>query len=121
MTRRVTPARTPTQTLKLVISAASVAATLAGWALLATHNAPATTQTEPSAGSAVVAPPPAWLAEPPVIPTLQPLTALVQPGEAAGFQSANSPALREVTAPVTVNPPVQAQRPAPVVVSRSSR
>lgn len=118
--RTYTP-RVSTQTLKLVISAASVAATLAGWALLAGHATPATAQTELPAGAAVVAPPPAWLAEPPVIPTLQPLTALAQPGEAAGFQNTNPPALREVSAPVTVNPPVQAQRPAPVVVTRSSR
>lgn len=121
MKSRINTSRLSTQTLKLAISAASVAATLAGWALLAAHDTPATTQIEPPAGAAVVAPPPAWLAEPPVIPTLQPLIGVAQPADAAGFQSANPPALREVTAPVTVNPPVQAQRPAPVVVTRSSR
>lgn len=150
MKQRSTPARTPAQTLKLVISAASVAATLAGWALLATQNIPVITQTEPSPDAALavtpppaaVAPPPAWLSEPPVIPTLPPLIAVAQPPESAGVQPvppaavdaqpvapaapapvvvANPPALREVNAPVTVRPPVQAQRPAPVVVTRSSR
>lgn len=140
MRQRSTLARTPAQTLKLVISAASVAATLAGWALLAAQNIPVITQTEPSLEAALavtpspaaVAPPPAWLSEPPVIPTLPPLIVVAQPPESAGVQPvtpaapapvivANPLALREVNAPVTVNPPVQAQRPAPVVVTRSSR
>jgi hypothetical protein len=121
MTSRTSTPRLSAQTLKLVISAASVAATLVGWALLAAPNTPATVQTESPAGAAVTAPPPAWLAEPPIIPTLQPLTGVAQPADTAGFQIANPPALREVSAPVSVNPLVQAQRPAPVVVTRSSR
>ncbi|ABU56360.1 hypothetical protein [Roseiflexus castenholzii] len=139
----MTRTRIPSQTFKLIISTASIAATLTGWALLAIQNPPAATATESfSQAPAVVAPPPAWLSEPPVIPTLPPLIAVAQPPESADIQPvapaagsaqpvapaapapvvvANPPVLREVSAPLRVNPPVQAQRPAPVVVTRSSR
>ncbi len=149
---------TSAHTYKLVISAASVAATLAGWALLAIQPVAEPQQFEPlpdvsGTPAVVTAPPPAWLSEPPAIPALPPLVELAhipvegaQPAAPDQAQIANPvtapdqaqianpvtapavssnppapPALREVNAPVTVNPPVQAQRPAPVVVTRSSR
>ncbi len=146
MASRTPPRRLSTQTLKLTISAASVAATLAGWALLAIQPVAESQQFEPlpdvsGTPAVVTAPPPAWLSEPPAIPTLPPLVELAhipaegaQPAEPDQAQIASPvtapavssnppapPALREVNAPVTINPPVQAQRPAPVVVTRSSR
>lgn len=146
MASRSTLRHTSAHTYKLVISAASVAATLAGWALLAIQPVAESQQFEPlpdvsGTPAVVTAPPPAWLSEPPAIPALPPLVELAditaegaqpaQPDQAQIVSPVTAPvvsssppappALRAVNAPVTVNPPVQAQRPAPVVVTRSSR
>ncbi|MFQ3631157.1 hypothetical protein [Roseiflexus sp.] len=146
MVSRSTLRHTSAHTYKLVISAASIATTLAGWALLAIQPAVESQQFEPlpdvsGTPAVVTAPPPAWLSEPPAIPALPPLVEpvhitaeVVQPTQPDQAQIASPvtapavssnppapPALREVSAPVIVNPPVQAQRPAPVVVTRSSR
>lgn len=149
MAQRSIPSRTPAQAIKAFISTAAVAATLSGWALLAAQNRAAALQSDPllstlpveTAQPTITAPPPAWLMAPPPIPTLQPLIAVVQPPaplapeavvvnpaplapEAVVINpalpvSANPPALRDISAPVTVSQPVQ--RPVPVVTTRSSR
>jgi len=133
MARRSILSRTPAQALKVFISTAAVAATLSGWALLAAQNRTAVIQSDPllttlpveTAQPTIAAPPPAWLTALPPIPTLQPLA----PAESQSVEtvvatpvppvSANAPALRDVSAPVTVSQPVQ--RPVPVVTTRSSR
>ena len=149
MAQRSIPSRTPAQAIKVFISTAAVAATLSGWALLAAQNRTAALQSDPllstlpveTAQPTITAPPPAWLMAPPPIPTLQPLIAVVQPPAPPAPEavvvnpappapeavvvnpappvSANAPALRDVSAPVTVSQPVQ--RPVPVVTTRSSR
>lgn len=133
MARRSIPSRTPAQALKVFISTAAVAATLSGWALLAAQNRTAVIQSDPllttlpveTTHPTIAAPPPAWLTAPPPIPTLQPLapagsqnveTVVATPMPPV---SANAPALRDVSAPATVSQP--AQRPVPVVTTRSSR
>jgi len=137
MAQRSIPSRTPAQAIKVFISTAAVAATLSGWALLAAQNRTAALQSDPLLSTlpvetvqpTITAPPPAWLMAPPPIPTLQPLIAVVQPPAPPAPEavvvnpappvSANAPALRDVSAPVTVSQPVQ--RPVPVVTTRSSR
>lgn len=117
MAQQKVPSRTPAQPLKLVISVTAVAATLGGWALLASRDAPAgaaqTAEAVPTAVSAV----PAWLLAPPAIPTIQPLVLAGAQQPAAGAAgSAQIPgALRQAGVPAVV------ARPAPIVVTRSSR
>lgn len=102
------------QTTKLVISAAALAATIGGWAVLSTQPAPGVVGTS---DVAVVSPPPDWLLMPPSIPTLQPVVGTISevqvPIAPAPVSTAPAPALREVTVPPA--------RPAPVTVTQSSR
>ncbi|MGQ9827128.1 MAG: hypothetical protein ACUVSW_04600, partial [Roseiflexus sp.] len=111
MAQRSLPSRTPAQAIKLFISAASVAATLAGWALLAGQNRTAAVQSEPlliglpteTVQPTIAAPPPAWLTAPPPIPTLQPLIAVEQPQAPTGFQNTDAGVVDPP--PVIANPP----------------
>jgi hypothetical protein len=102
MTRQQTGSSAPAHGLKLVISAAAVAATLGGWGILTTLN-PAAAETDAQS---------AWLREQPPIPTLVPLV-----GMPASDVAAQAPAhgLRQVS-----SPPVTT-RPAAVTFTRSSR
>jgi len=117
MAQQKIPSRTPAQPLKFVISVTAVAATLGGWALLASRHSPAgaaqTAEAVPNAVSAA----PAWLLEPPVIPTVQPL--VISDGQRPAPGTAGSAqvpgALYQRGTPAVV------RRPAPIVVTRSSR
>jgi hypothetical protein len=100
MSRKAIPSRTQNQGLKLLISAAAVTATIGGWAAL---SAPAPTASAPAAAE-VAGAVPAWLLEPPRIPTLA-------AGSAAPAPQPQTPAVR---APLPV-------RPAPITNTRSSR
>lgn len=95
------------QSLKLLIGATSLAATIGGWAAL-TGQAPAQAALSPAA---VVAPPPAWLSDP--LPTVAPLTGGGDPSTGVAPVPTAAP-LRQVSAP-------PAARPAPVTNTRSSR
>ena len=105
MKRPEPPTRARNQGLKLAIGAAALAATIGGWAAF-TAQAPQAT----AAPVAAVAQPPAWLLEPPAIPTLQPLLG----------QSAVTTA-DTASAPAQFSPSVPVARPAPITVTRSSR
>lgn len=98
MSRKASAGRPENQGLKLLISAVAVGATLGGWVAL---SAPATTANAP-APAAVAGAAPAWLLEPPDIPTLAPVTAATAP---------QPPALRAVLP----------ARPVPITLTRSSR
>jgi hypothetical protein len=102
MTSKVArPAQPRSQGVKLAITVAAVAATLGGWVALAPRSgADSTAVTVPAAATAGA---PAWLAAPPPIPTLAPVTGLAE--------APRRPAVVAVPAP----------RPAPLVVTRSSR
>ncbi|GAB4114576.1 MAG: hypothetical protein Fur005_18150 [Roseiflexaceae bacterium] len=115
----------------LLISAAAIAGTLAGWAALSTQVPSA--EVLPEAASAAAAPAvalPTWLQSPPNIPTLATVATLVpqqdqqlvaadpaQPAAAAPVV-ANPPPLRQVTAPPA---PAQPARPVVIARTRSSR
>ncbi|NCC35527.1 MAG: hypothetical protein EOM24_26475 [Chloroflexia bacterium] len=100
-----------TQGIKLMISAAALAATLGGWATLSSQ---ATPEMVAAPVAAVVSAPPAWLLNPPPIPTLQAIGTTPATAQAPVTQPVvDAPALREVVA-------VPA-RPAPVTTTRSSR
>jgi hypothetical protein len=118
----------------LLISAAAIAGTLAGWAALSAQTPPAETLPETSSAASAAAAPavalPAWLQNPPNIPTLATVATLVpqqdqqlvaadsaQPA-AAPPVVADTPPLREVTAPPA---PVQPARPVVIARTRSSR
>jgi hypothetical protein len=106
MTRQRTPSRNRARELKMVLSAAAVAATLGGWAALAADTPPTT---------AVAAAPQSQQLELPPAPTVVPLT-----GEATANPEAAQPApqpqvLRDVSAPPA------ASWPAPIASTRSSR
>ena len=105
MTRPAAPTRARNQGLKLAIGAAALAATIGGWAAFTAQAPQATT-----APAAAVAQPPAWLREPPAIPTLQPL-----PGQSAATTADTA------AAPARLSPSVPLARPAPITVTRSSR
>lgn len=134
MTRpRPAPRATGAPGVKQLITAASLAATIAGWALLTPREQPA--QPVAAAQVAPADPQAAPIAlDPPVVPTLAPVAAAataapraerparqaapIAPAAAAPAAPAApvaAPALREVTAP----PPAAA--PAPVTSTRSSR
>ena len=98
---------------RLVLSAMSFAATIIGWALLTTHAAP-----NPSVASAAtqLVLPPAWLAEPLVLPTLVPLVEQTANTAAAPVVAVPAPA-REAQAPLR-----QVQlAPPPIIMTSSSR
>lgn len=95
------------QSLKLLIGAASLAATIGGWAAF-TAQTPAPASLTPAA---VVAPPPAWLSEP--LPTVAPLATGGGSAPAVAAAPAAAP-LRQVSAPPAV-------QPAPITSTRSSR
>jgi hypothetical protein len=101
MIRQRTASSTPAQGLKLILSAAAVAATLGGWAALTTATPPA----------AETSSPPTSLLEQPPIPTLVPLAG----ARASDTALVAAPALRQVSSPPVTN------RPAPVTLTRSSR
>lgn len=105
MTRPEAPTRARNQGLKLAIGAAALAATIGGWAAF-TVQAPQATTTP----AAAVAQPPAWLREPPAIPTLQPLL---------GQASATTADTAAASSQLSVSAPVV--RPEPITVTRSSR
>lgn len=95
------PAQPRSQGVKLTITVAAVAATLGGWAALAPQTGADSATTAVPAAAAAGAP--EWLAAPPPIPTLAPVTGLAE--------APRPPAV--VAAPLT--------RPAPLTVTRSSR
>ncbi|PDV99660.1 hypothetical protein [Candidatus Chloroploca asiatica] len=102
-----------TQGVKLMISAAALAATLGGWATLSSQ---ATPEMVAAPVAAVVSAPPAWLLNPPPIPTLQAIGTTPAAVQVPGTQPvvvAPAPALREVV--------VAPARPAPVTTTQSSR
>jgi hypothetical protein len=121
----------------LLISAAAIAGTLAGWAALSTQAPSAETipETIPETTSAAAAPAvtlPTWLQSPPNIPALATVATLVpqqdqqlvvanpvQPAAAAPVV-ANPPPLRQVAAPLrqVAAPPA---RPVVIARTRSSR
>jgi hypothetical protein len=102
--RRNTTQRT--EAIKAVISAAAVAATLAGWAAIATQPSPLATAADDPAAALVELPP---------IPTLVPLAGSGSTGDSLAAPAHQAPALREVSAPPAI------ARPAAIAITRSSR
>lgn len=109
--------------VKALITVASLAGVLAGWAFLSAPP-PTVVPFEATGGgvTAHTAPPPAWLLSEPQIPTLPPV-ATVQSLPAAAppppVASNAAPAVSQATsAGLPVVSPVQ---PAPVTITRSSR
>ncbi len=114
-----------TRNVKLLLTAASLTATLGGWAVLAADPPPAPLPPAPLA-VALPAPTQAPTLEP--WPTLVPLLSVdnsVQAGPPAPVVQvaapAPTPSLRVVTAPPVVAPPVVIPRPAAIARTRSSR
>ncbi len=115
--------------VKALVTTASLAATLAGWATLSI-NTPApvaqasvdvSTEVEQAAPVIVMAPPPAWLRQDPNIPAI-PAVATVQPvGEAPALVAARPhhivvppmPAARAAAAPAEAAPAPAEAAPAP--------
>ncbi len=110
MAPRTKPAGAPQARALLTIT--SVAATLAGWSVLA--SAPAAPVAVASAATEL----PAWLAEPPTIPDL-PDVDLDAPLAAGASSPAVAAPLREVTPPASIAP--QPGAPRALATSRSSR
>ncbi|MCS6882563.1 MAG: hypothetical protein RMK84_01430 [Oscillochloridaceae bacterium] len=108
--------------IKALITIASLAGVLAGWAFLSSPP-PAATSSEASGGAtAYTAPPPAWLLSEPQIPTLPPVvtiqslpTAAISPPVASNGAAAVSPATSAGLSGVS------ATQPAPITMTRSSR
>jgi hypothetical protein len=124
------PARKSTTHLKLLLSAAALAATLDGWALLAAHDQsrPADTETiaaaAPAADARVGADPREYLLDRPPIPTVVPVPGTVPraalPSQPAQRAVSAAPAAKEAPAPV-MRPALRKVSPPPVAVTRSSR
>lgn len=123
--KRSTPRPRGAPAIKMLITAASIAATLTGWAVLSEPLPVATTPVAAVANvAAPTAPPPAWLLSEPPIPTLVPVAvALASEPPIVSVKSNAPPAptqptLRDVTALVQIpaTPP-----PQPVTRTRSSR
>ncbi len=108
--------------VKALITVASLAGVLAGWAFLSAPP-PTVAPSQVSAGAAAhTAPPPAWLLSDPQIPTLPPVATVQSLPAAAApppVASNAAPAIsRATSAGLPVVSPVQ---PAPVTITRSSR
>jgi hypothetical protein len=109
--RRQPTSRSGPAGIKTLITAASIAATVGGWALLAQGAPPATT------AAANVSPAPATAAGAlslPPVPTVVPAPELSQRQTEMALRA---PSLRSVAAPV----PVRREVRAPIAITRSSR
>ncbi|MCX7792693.1 MAG: hypothetical protein N2378_18825 [Chloroflexaceae bacterium] len=123
MTRERHPARaTGVPAVKALITVASLAGVLAGWAFLSAPP-PATALSVASTGAtAQTAPPPAWLLSEPQIPTLPPVATVRSLPAAATpplIASNAAPAVGQATSAGL--PGASAVQPAPITVTRSSR
>ncbi len=100
---------------KSLITALAIATTLVGWAHLTAQEPPNVSSSALSPVS-IAAPPPAWLLEPVVIPSLPAVVGSPAPASAPLFSApvapAPAPALRAVSA---------LPAPVPVTTTRSSR
>ncbi len=123
----MTAKRHPTSTtgapgVKALITVASLAGVLAGWAFLSAPP-PTVAPSEASAGAAThTAPPPAWLLSDPQIPTLPPVATVQSlPTTATSplVASNAAPAVSQATSAGLSG--VSAAQPAPITMTRSSR
>lgn len=108
--------------VKALITVASLAGVLAGWAFLSAPPS-ATALSAASAGvTAQTAPPPAWLLSDPQIPTLPPVATVRSLPAAATpplIASNAAPAVSQATSAGLSG--VSAAQPAPITITRSSR
>lgn len=108
--------------VKALITVASLAGVLAGWAFLSDPPPTTALSVASSGATAQTAPPPAWLLSDPQIPTLPPV-ATVQSLPAAALPplvASNAvPAVGQATSAGLSG--VSAAQPAPITMTRSSR
>jgi hypothetical protein len=112
MTTPRSPRPTGAPGVRHLLTAASLAATLSGWALFTAAQPPQASATLQAPAAAVAAPPPGWLSAPPPLPTLVTVATVDAPAAPVAAPAAPVAApLRQLSAPP----------PAPVTTTRSSR